>query len=89
MNSDQVGGLVRSVLAFVGAWLISHNDVTAANWATISTWLMAGISALPLLVSVGWTLWANRVKRSTILATLPPPGVTPLAPTPAVVSAAK
>lgn len=89
MNSDQIGGLARSILAFIGAWLIGHNDVTSANWAAISSWLLAGVSAVPLLASIGWTLWANRVKRSTILATMPPPGVMPLAPTPAVVSAAK
>lgn len=53
MNTDQIGGIIRSVMLtgagyFVGKGLIDQNSATTI------------VSALFALGSTGWSIWANR-----------------------------
>jgi membrane protein DedA with SNARE-associated domain len=53
VNTDQVGGIIRSILLagagyFVGKGLIDQSSATAI------------VGAIVTLASTGWSVWANR-----------------------------
>jgi hypothetical protein len=53
LTADQLGGLVRAILATGGTWIIAKGYVTAADWE----WLSGGV----LTVAVGaWSWYAKK-----------------------------
>jgi hypothetical protein len=53
MSAEQIGGLLRALLATGGTYAIAKGYVTPENWE----WISAG--ALGLVVS-GWSWWAKK-----------------------------
>lgn len=53
LTSDQIGGIVRALLATGGTWAIAKGYVTAENWE----WVSGGV----LTVAIGaWSWWAKK-----------------------------
>lgn len=65
MNEDQVLALLRTILTSLGSVVAAHGWFTAADYNTL-------VGAAMILVSAGWTLWANKVTRKKLLETPPP-----------------
>jgi hypothetical protein len=53
MNTDQLGGLIRSVLLAGGGYFVGKGIIDQSSMTQI-------VSALFMLGSTGWSLWANR-----------------------------
>ena len=53
MNSDQIGGLLRTVLAWGAGYAVSKGIVDSATAGNIA-------SALVTLGVAGWSLWSNK-----------------------------
>ena len=71
-NSEQIGGVVRALLALGGGYLIAKGYVTGDQWQTESAAFLA-------LVVGGWSMWTNRPgtvippKSDTLGSTVPKP----------------
>jgi hypothetical protein len=53
MNSDQIGGLVRTLIIFVGGIAVAKGW---ANDATVA-WVAGGAATL---AATAWSIWTNR-----------------------------
>lgn len=55
MNAEQIGGILRTILAAGGGYLVSR------GWLDNAT-MMAIVGALVTLATAGWSVWAKRQK---------------------------
>lgn len=53
MNSDQVGGIVRAILAAVGGYFVGKGLVDAATMTTVTGGLATAIAGI-------WSVYTNR-----------------------------
>ena len=53
MNADQIAGILRTILAAGGGYLVSR------GWLDNAT-MMAIVGALVTLATAGWSVWAKR-----------------------------
>lgn len=55
MSSEQIGGVLRTILAAGGGYLVSR------GWLDNAT-MMSIVGAIVTLVTAGWSVWAKRPK---------------------------
>lgn len=53
MNADQIGGIVRAVLAAAGGYFVAKGVVDAATMTTIA-------GALATIIAAAWSAWTNK-----------------------------
>ena len=53
MKSEEVGGIVRALAAFLGGWLVSQGLVDSETG-------MAVAGAVTTLVVAAWSIWSKR-----------------------------
>ena len=70
MTSDQVGGLIRSILLFVGGWLVTQGWLDTVTMTTI-------VGGVATVVAALWSLWSNRAAKVVNMSTGQPKSVTP------------
>ncbi len=63
LNADQVGGIIRALLAAAGGWAIGKRYVDSATATTIT-------GALVTVAIAGWSYYTN--KPGTVIPSTPP-----------------
>ena len=53
MTGEQVAGIVRTLLAAAGGWVISSGLFTAADWTTI-------VGAAGVIAAAAWSFFAKK-----------------------------
>ena len=53
MNTDQIAGIIRAILAAVGGYLAAKGIGDTATWTLVS-------GAIITLVTAGWSIFSNR-----------------------------
>lgn len=53
MNIDQIGGIIRTILAAGGGYLVSKGYLDNATMLSI-------VGAIVTLLTAGWSVWAKR-----------------------------
>lgn len=70
MTSDQVGGLIRSILLFIGGWAVTQ------GWLDNGT-MVAVVGGIVTVLTAVWSLWSNRAAKVVNMSTGQPKSVTP------------
>lgn len=53
MNMDQVGGIIRTILAAGGGYLVSKGYLDNATMLSL-------VGAIVTIITAGWSVWAKR-----------------------------
>ena len=56
LNTDQIKSLIRWVMSTVGTYLVAHNIVASADWASLTSDALTIIGAALPAISLIWSM---------------------------------
>lgn len=65
MGSDEIGGIVRAILAAVGGILVTKGYIDNAT-------MLAVVGALVTIVTAGWSVYQKKAAKAAVATVTPP-----------------